>query len=88
MVFQRKRPLNDAKDPGGVKIHKTEPKFRTSDVKAISGTQTALTLKAIRKPYEIALEHPIPSVSHDDELLVRVDAVGLNPIDWKAPYVS
>ncbi|KAI4949278.1 hypothetical protein J4E91_005016 [Alternaria rosae] len=47
--------------------------------------QSALKLHAIRQPYEVSDEHPLPSIQHDSELLVKVQAIGLNPIDWKAP---
>jgi hypothetical protein len=49
--------------------------------------QSALLLHAVRQPYEHTSDHSIPQVEHDHELLVKVSAVGLNPIDWKAPYV-
>ena len=48
--------------------------------------QSALKLHAIRQPYNVSTDHPLPSIQHDSELLVKVQAVGLNPIDWKAPY--
>lgn len=48
--------------------------------------QSALLLRAISRPYELTYDHPIPKIKHDHELLVKVVAVGLNPIDWKAPY--
>lgn len=47
--------------------------------------QSALLLHAIRQPYEVTIDHAIPEIHHDSELLVKVTAVGLNPIDWKAP---
>lgn len=47
--------------------------------------QSALLLHAIRQPYEVAIDHAVPVIQHDSELLVKVTAVGLNPIDWKAP---
>ncbi|KAI9172802.1 flavin-binding monooxygenase [Paramyrothecium foliicola] len=51
----------------------------------MSDTQTVLLLHGPRQPYQIAKEHPIPSLQNDFEVLVRVKAIGLNPIDWKAP---
>jgi hypothetical protein len=53
----------------------------------IPETQSALLLHAIRQPYEVKEDYPTPMVLRDDELLVKITAVGLNPIDWKAPYV-
>jgi hypothetical protein len=54
----------------------------------VPDTQSALLLRAIRQPYELEEGYPTPKVLGDDELLVKVTAVGLNPIDWKAPYVD
>lgn len=47
--------------------------------------QEVLLLHAIRQPYQVTAGYPVPVIQHDDELLVRVEAIGLNPIDWKAP---
>ncbi|PVH91371.1 GroES-like protein [Periconia macrospinosa] len=48
-------------------------------------TQSALLLHAIRTPYEVDSGYKVPTVQHEHEVLVKVIAVGLNPIDWKAP---
>jgi hypothetical protein len=50
-------------------------------------TQKVLLLHAARQPYELTHDYPVPEVQGDDEVLVRTQAIGLNPIDWKAPYV-
>lgn len=50
-----------------------------------SEQQSALLLHAIRKPYEVATDYAIPEIQNDTELLIKVTAVGLNPIDWKSP---
>lgn len=47
--------------------------------------QSALFLQAVRQKYVLVTDHIVPAVQHDGEILVKVDAVGLNPIDWKAP---
>ncbi|KAF1943942.1 GroES-like protein [Clathrospora elynae] len=47
--------------------------------------QSALMLHAIRQPYELSTDHEVPVVQHNHELLLKVNAVGLNPIDWKGP---
>ncbi|KAF1925019.1 GroES-like protein [Didymella exigua CBS 183.55] len=47
--------------------------------------QSALLLHAIRQPYEVASDHAVPEIQNDTELLVKVTAAGLNPIDWKSP---
>ncbi|KAF2020218.1 GroES-like protein [Aaosphaeria arxii CBS 175.79] len=56
----------------------------TADVE-IPEQQSALLLHAVRQPYEATSEYSIPKLEHDYELLVKVNAVGLNPIDWKSP---
>ncbi|CAE7210971.1 hypothetical protein P3342_012124 [Pyrenophora teres f. teres] len=47
--------------------------------------QHALLLHAARQPYDLATSHATPVIKLGSELLVRVEAIGLNPIDWKAP---
>ncbi|KAL4895277.1 chaperonin 10-like protein [Aspergillus ambiguus] len=48
-------------------------------------TQQALLLKRIREPYTLVHDHEIPSLSSKDEILVKIQAIGLNPVDWKGP---
>ncbi|KAF9889367.1 hypothetical protein FE257_007477 [Aspergillus nanangensis] len=48
-------------------------------------TQNALLLKQAREQYTLVNDHSIPSISNKDEILVKVLAIGLNPIDWKGP---
>ncbi|KAE8381576.1 chaperonin 10-like protein [Aspergillus bertholletiae] len=48
-------------------------------------TQRALLLKAAREQYTLVTDHAIPSISNKDEILVKIVAIGLNPIDWKGP---
>jgi hypothetical protein len=50
--------------------------------------QEILWLHAPKQRYAHAKEQPIPTLDHDHEMLVAVEAIGLNPIDWKAPYVN
>jgi hypothetical protein len=47
-------------------------------------SQTALLLHAVRQPYVIQ-DHDVPVVHNESEVLIKVEVVGLNPIDWKAP---
>ncbi|CAG9983000.1 unnamed protein product [Clonostachys byssicola] len=46
--------------------------------------QKAMILHGIRQPYELTDEHPVPVPSQPDELVVKLYALGLNPIDWKS----
>lgn len=58
---------------------------RSTKDKALPEVQSALLLHAIRQPYGVSTEHELPEVLHEHELLIKVNAAGLNPIDWKAP---
>lgn len=48
-------------------------------------TQTVLLLHGPRQPYQVTSRYPVPEQTQDREVLVKVDTIGLNPIDWKAP---
>lgn len=48
-------------------------------------TQTVLLLHAARQPYDLTEDYPVPELRDDHEVLVRTRAIGLNPVDWKAP---
>lgn len=95
MVPWRWRPKSISKAPTQSKPATTVTERTTSDVQdqfqrqTVEGThpelQSALLLHATRQPYEIALDRTVPDVQHDTELLVKVIAAGLNPIDWKSP---
>ncbi|KAK3302807.1 chaperonin 10-like protein [Chaetomium strumarium] len=52
---------------------------------SIPETQTVLLLHAPRQPYQLTTSYPVPQVKGIREVLVRTRAIGLNPIDWKAP---
>jgi hypothetical protein len=56
-------------------------------VDQLATTQNALLLNAIKEKYTLVTDHAVPSILHQDEILIEVSAIGLNPIDWKAPYV-
>ncbi|KAL5116636.1 hypothetical protein ACEQ8H_005514 [Pleosporales sp. CAS-2024a] len=58
---------------------------RDDDVLVVPETQSALQLHAVRQAYCITDDYAVPAVHDDGELLIKVTAVGLNPIDWKAP---
>lgn len=48
--------------------------------------QDVLLLHGPKQKYEHTKEQPIPELENGREMLVEVEVVGLNPIDWKAPY--
>ncbi|QSZ28695.1 hypothetical protein DSL72_003195 [Monilinia vaccinii-corymbosi] len=47
--------------------------------------QEVLLLHGPKQRYAHTTEQPIPSLEDDREMLVAVEVIGLNPIDWKAP---
>jgi len=49
--------------------------------------QEVLLLHGPKQRYAHTKDQPIPSIRDNREMLVAVEVVGLNPIDWKAPYV-
>ncbi|KAJ5172717.1 hypothetical protein N7492_005310 [Penicillium capsulatum] len=51
----------------------------------VEARQRVLLLKGAREQYTLVDNHNIPSVLHPGEILVKVLAIGLNPIDWKGP---
>ena len=46
--------------------------------------QRALLLQGPKRAYSLIQDHPVPLLK-PGEVLVRNCAIGLNPIDWKAP---
>lgn len=67
----------------GALIHseaKSKPQHQHQEPK-----QSVLLIKGIREQYTLVTDHAIPSILHKGEILVKVVAIGLNPIDWKAP---
>ncbi|EGY16696.1 Trans-enoyl reductase BOA5 like protein [Verticillium longisporum] len=51
----------------------------------LPSSQTVLLLHGPKKPYEVTAGYAIPEVKSENEVLVRAETFGLNPIDWKAP---
>ncbi|KAF2501885.1 GroES-like protein [Lophium mytilinum] len=51
----------------------------------LPSSQTILLLKEVKTPYTLTPDYPIPVPANDNEILIRTQVIGLNPIDWKAP---
>jgi NADPH:quinone reductase-like Zn-dependent oxidoreductase len=47
--------------------------------------QDVLLIHGPGQKYKLTQNHSIPSLNSEHEILVKVLAVGLNPIDWKGP---
>jgi hypothetical protein len=59
----------------------------STSISAPATIQNALVLHAVKEKYALVSDHAVPSILHQDEILIKISAIGLNPIDWKAPYV-
>jgi hypothetical protein len=69
-------------------VEKPSAASSSSSWTEIPSQQQALLLYRPKQPYQEISNHPIPAIRDDRELLVRNMVIGLNPIDWKAPWVS
>lgn len=47
-------------------------------------TQRALILRGLKQRYELVDDWPFPQLQRPNDVLVRIEAIGLNPIDWKS----
>lgn len=71
--------------------NEVEFEFQKESVKdaAVPETQTVLLLREIKTKYEIVEGYETPKIADgkvgEDEVVIEVLFVGLNPIDWKAP---
>ncbi|KAJ5604624.1 Polyketide synthase enoylreductase [Penicillium lagena] len=66
-------------------VSTSKPEEKASGRQLVETKQRVLLLKGVRERYTLVNDHDIPSVSNPSEILVKVLAIGLNPIDWKAP---
>lgn len=70
--------------PGRI-THQTQTHTHPQAVQTPSSRQRALLVHAAQQPYAVVNDHAIPSILHKDEILIKVIAIGLNPVDWKGP---
>jgi hypothetical protein len=57
----------------------------TNDVPFDVPHQEVLLLHGPKQKYAYTKDQPIPTLRDAREMLVEVEVIGLNPIDWKAP---
>lgn len=50
--------------------------------------QKALLLHGPGEIYTLNETYQVPQKLHSHEVLVKTATIGLNPIDWKAPYIN
>lgn len=46
--------------------------------------QRALLVHALRERFQLKQDHKVPETVSPDEIVVKISAIGLNPIDWKS----
>ena len=54
-------------------------------VPKVPESQSALVLHDYKQRYALNESWSVPELRSEDEVLVKTAAIGLNPIDWKAP---
>lgn len=87
--YDRKRSLG-SDDVENISAHKRRRREEVSpDVEEVGlgKHQEVLLLHAPKQRYIITKDYEIPALKDGKEMLVKVQAIGLNPIDWKAPLV-
>ncbi|KAI9798850.1 MAG: hypothetical protein M1833_004353 [Piccolia ochrophora] len=82
--------LSENKDPAPSPQAKDTSTTYRHDLAAVKDgialtQQAALLLQGPKEKYTLKKDHEIPQVTAEQEMLIRVSVVGLNPIDWKAP---
>ncbi|KAK4157790.1 chaperonin 10-like protein [Chaetomidium leptoderma] len=77
-----RQPLTDSKVDGLQPVIHEQSQDQPP---AIPETQTVLLLHEARQPYRLTDSYPVPELRDDREILVRTQAIGLTPVDWKAP---
>lgn len=48
-------------------------------------TQHRLLIHAPKESFKLERDAELPALKSSDEIVLRVDSIGLNPIDWKSP---
>lgn len=86
--FDRKRSLDDD-DVQTISSKKRRRDGFTPELEEKLGRhQEVLLLHGPKQRYVHTKDYEIPVPKDEKEMLVKIQAIGLNPIDWKAPLVS
>lgn len=59
--------------------------LNAAEEEIVATRQKVLLLHGAKERYVLTESHDVPVPKTDREMLVKVQAIGLNPIDWKAP---
>ncbi|KAM7203146.1 GroES (chaperonin 10)-like protein [Naviculisporaceae sp. PSN 640] len=85
----RKTPSTSGEQPKIITESKQDEQAHIQDDEPlplpIPATQRVLLLHAAKQPYQLTEEYAVPTPQSHHEVLIRTQAIGLNPIDWKAP---
>lgn len=55
------------------------------DIPSLPQSQQQLLIQAPKEPFYLKDDASIPITKAENEILIRIDSIGLNPIDWKSP---
>lgn len=66
-------------------VRDSEVAEETTPILEVPETQTVLLLHGPKQQYELTEGYAVPKVESEHDVLVKVQVIGLNPIDWKAP---
>lgn len=61
------------------------PRQKQPSALNVPAAQTALVLHHYKQRYSLDQSWAVPELRSHEEVLVKTAAIGLNPIDWKAP---
>jgi NADPH:quinone reductase-like Zn-dependent oxidoreductase len=56
-----------------------------SSCQSIPSTQSQLLIHAPKENYRLVFNASVPNTTRNDEAIIQVQTLGLNPIDWKGP---
>lgn len=62
----------------------TKQKSLQSTCKEIPDVQRVLLLRELRQRFFVVEDYPVPKTRRSEELVVKIQAIGLNPVDWKS----
>ncbi|TCD62184.1 hypothetical protein EIP91_007242 [Steccherinum ochraceum] len=49
----------------------------------VPSTQAALLVASPAQPFTLSSTHPVPTLSNPNDILIRIEATAINPVDWK-----
>ena len=67
-----------------IELHEFQTEERQLSSFTIPAQQTVLLLHGKGQRYVLEPNYIVPNIKNDDELLIKVQYIGLNPIDWKS----